>query len=266
MVSKKTILCIFFFCSALSLFSQTEWVGDFQLNGTVLVGYRGMAANVIIPENLGITEISRRAFSISNSRNITSLTIPASVTSIGDRTPFDYCNNLMQINVDERNIFFRSIDGILFNKDLTRIIRYPPAKQGQTYVIPNSVRTIGYGAFSNCINLTNITIPTSVTSIDYEAFYGCRSLINIIIPNGVTSIGYYTFGGCYSLTNIIIPDSVTYIGMNAFAYCRNLTNIIIPASVNEISGGAFGDCDALLPSVRQEIEKRFGNVFTPEGG
>lgn len=95
----------------------------------------------------------------------------------------------------------------------------------QSYVIPNTINSIGPWAFASCSRLTNITIPNVVTSIDDSAFSGCTSLTSITIPNSVTSIGREAFYGCDSLENITIPDSVTSIGSSAFNSCTNLKSI-----------------------------------------
>jgi hypothetical protein len=95
--------------------------------------------------------------------------------------------------------------------------------------IPNSVTSIGFGAFSYCTSLTNVSIPNSVTSIGDWAFYDCSSLTSVTIPNLVTSIGYNAFSYCISLTSITIPNSVTSIGSNAFKYCTTLQRAFLPA-------------------------------------
>ena len=93
-------------------------------------------------------------------------------------------------------------------------------------IIPDSVTSIGGGAFYKCRGLTNVTIGNSVMSIDAWAFYGCSKLTSVIIPDGVTSIGASTFSCCNELTSIVIPDSVTRIGASAFFDCTSLTSII----------------------------------------
>ena len=128
-----------------------------------------------------VTSIGYGAF--SNCRSLTSITIPDSVTSIGNRTgcqAFSWCSSLTNINVSDNNKNYSSIDGVLFNKDKTVIIKYPEGKESKSYKIPNSVTSIGIYAFSDyCSSLTSITIPDSVTSIGEYAFEGCRSLTNI---------------------------------------------------------------------------------------
>jgi len=107
--------------------------------------------------------------------------------------------------------------------------------------IPDSVTSIGHGAFRNCFNLTSITISDSVTSIGNSAFEGCTSLTSITIPNSVTSIGDWVFSGCTSLTNITIPNSVTSIGEATFSNCTNLTVINV-----DINNTVFSSEDGVL--------------------
>ena len=197
----------------------------------------------------------------------TSYSIPNSVTSIGIWA-FDNCDKLNQINVDTANTKFSSVNGVLFNKDKTELIRYPEGKTDTSYAIPNSVTSIDYdafcgcssltsitipngvtsiggSAFEDCSSLTSITIPNSVTSIDISTFSGCSRLASITIPNSVTSIDYAAFSGCSRLTSITIPDSVTSIGKYAFCGCSSLASITIPDSVTSIGSSAFSDCSSL---------------------
>ncbi|MBQ5873747.1 MAG: leucine-rich repeat domain-containing protein [Bacteroidales bacterium] len=97
--------------------------------------------------------------------------------------------------------------------------------------IPNSVTSIGEGAFYGCSSLTSVTIPNSVTSIESNAFEGCSSLTSISIPNSVTSIGNSAFRGCSSLTSATIGNSVTSIGAYAFDGCSFLQNVTCLAEV-----------------------------------
>ena len=164
-----------------------------------------------------VTTIGRGAFSCCNS--LTSITIPNSVVTIIGNPFYFWYGNLY----NESKAFIYE-DHVLFNKNKTTLIAY--IAREKNYTIPNSVTTIGEGAFNGCHFLTSIKIPNSVTTIGEGAFDGCKSLTSINIPNSVTTIGKSAFFGCDSLTSINIPNSVTTIGKGAFFGCRNLPSHI----------------------------------------
>ena len=213
--------------------------------------------NINIPNS--VTTIGYSAFAYCDS--LTSINIPNSVTTIGDWA-FRACKSLTSITIPNSVVIiignpfygwhgilnneskaYIYEDHVLFNKNKTTLIAYR-AKE-TNYTIPNSVTTIGEGAFSGCKSLISINIPNSVTTIGENAFGWCESLTNINIPNSVTTIGEKAFGWCESLTNINIPNSVTTIGDSAFCRCNSLTSINIPNSVKTIRGSAFFDCESL---------------------
>ena len=157
----------------------------------------------------GINEITNCAFYKCNS--LKTISIPNTVTNISTNA-FNDCSSLEKIIVEENNQKYISIEGVLYNKDKTKIIHYPVNNSINNYTIPNSITSIESYKFRGCGSLTTIEIPDSVTSIGSSAFSGCISLTNIEIPNSVTSIGEDAFSGCSSLMNITIPNSVKSIG------------------------------------------------------
>ena len=168
--------------------------------------------NLDLSDTDGLTEIPEFAFCRSDTlegcSNLLSITIPNSVTTIGDYA-FSHCENLTSVT------------------------------------IPNNVTTIGVSAFSYCENLTSVKIPDNVTEIKMNTFISCTALNSVTIGNGVTSIGASAFYNCSGLTSIEIPDSVTTIDQQAFHSCSSLTNVTIPDSVTTIGTYAFYYCENL---------------------
>ena len=211
--------------------SVTE-IGSFAFSGC------GNLKNVAIPDS--VTTISYQAF--SNCSSFSNINIPSSVTKI-DRA-FDYCSNLREIDVDESNINYKSIDGILYNKDCTELICCPGGRMTPV-TIPNSILKIGDCAFLSCDNLTGIMISENITKIGDYAFRDCRNLTSIKISDSVMQIGEGAFSYCSSLTSITIPDSVTQIAPYTFVWCKNLTDIMISSNVTIIGNNAFHGCSNL---------------------
>ena len=148
----------------------------------------GAESAVIESGTVGIADMA-----FYNCSALTSITIPDSVTSIGNGA-FLRCSGLEVISVSENNEYYTSVDGVLFNKNKTKLICCPASRKDKSYIIPDSVTSIEDYAFYGCSSLASVTIPDSVTYIGSKAFYGCTSLTSVTIPEGVTSIGECAFG------------------------------------------------------------------------
>ncbi len=138
-----------------------------------------------------------------NCKNLISIEIPDSVTTIGDYA-FSYCDSLTSIE------------------------------------IPESVTAIGDSAFRGCSSLTSIEIPDSVTTIGNCAFYECSSLTSVVIGDSVETIGKSAFYNCYGLMSVVVPASVESIGESAFKYCYKLVEVINKSSHITVVKGSTG--------------------------
>ncbi len=223
--------------------------------------------NVVFALNGQCTSIGEEAFAYCF--DLPSITIPSSVTSIGN-SAFESCRGLTTVIFAE-------------GSQLTSIGKYAfdGCSSLTSITIPASVTLIDIWAFDSCSGLTKVVIsdiaawckisfgnyaatplyeakhlylgeneitdlviPAGVTSIGEYAFYNCSGLTTVIFAEGsqLTSIGRDAFNGCSGLESITIPASVTSIGIYAFNGCSSLTSITIPASVTSIGNSAFRGC------------------------
>ena len=278
-------------------------------------GYEAMAASkeiegdVVIPssyQGLPVTSVASSGFegctlitSITLSNNIKSLEYHAFKGCISLTTVyfsktvsflqgviFEGCLRLERIEVDSQNEHYSSLDGVLFNKNQTTLLRCPLNKRG-TYRVPDGVTSIASWAFSHCEFLTEITLPDSLLVIDYGAFDHCICLLSILVPERVSFIGDNAFTSCLALSSIDVDDENTHycsvngvlydyyeeiliafpagikgeydiepgtieIARYAFASCTSLTSINIAEGVIAIDEYAFDSCSKLthvtLPS------------------
>ena len=208
----------------------------------------------------GVEYIDNNAF--GECFELTEIKIPESISLIsGD--PFSGCTGLESISVDKTSLYYSDVSGVLFDKELNTLVRYPCAKEGTEYIIPTSVTEIGASAFDGCGELIYIGVPQGVTYIGEQAFNYCLKLKSIEIPDGVTAIEDATFLGCVALESIDIPDSVTRIGALAFGKCTGLKEITIPDSVTDIRSESIIDCGDIVIKYRGETysESKFSGLF-----
>ena len=175
--------------------------------------------NVILSES--VKSIGKDAF--SDCYDLTEITIPSGVSHIAEEAFGTF--SLKSITVSPGNRFFKDIDGVLFSKDGTQLLRFPSKKRATVYTIPRCVTYIAAGAFYFCDFPEEIVIPNGVTSMGNSAFVYCDDLRSIVLPTGLTNIGHNSFSGCESLESVSIPRSVTNIEMFAFNGCSNLAYV-----------------------------------------
>lgn len=154
-----------------------------------------------------------------------------------DPDAFDWSQRLKRFEADPENSAFRSIDGVLYSKDLKTLVRVPCYYDGELS-IPSGVATIGKSACKHC-RLSKIVLPDSVVTIETEAFSWCMSLSAAYIGSGVKSIGDNAFTCCYPLEKIDLPKTLKTIGSRAFAGCYCLKSVDLPQGLTKIGTGAF---------------------------
>ncbi len=159
---------------------------------------------------------------------IKSITIPASVESL--KYLFSNEGNVLEEINFEQNSKLKVIDTYAFY-----------CCQFSEIAIPETVESIGDGAFLGCNKLESIDIPDSVKTIGGDAFNGCNSLSEVFIGKGLITIGNDAFAYCKILEEISIPDNVTSIGAEALAYCPNLKTVTIGKGVTSIGDNVFKD-------------------------
>lgn len=172
-----------------------------------MTGYTGKESRIFIPATYNgkaVTSIGSSAF--YGCKNINMISIPSSVNDIEDGALY-YGSEFEWISVDNDNLYFLSIDGILYNDDMTILYACPANAVDESYDIPYGVTTIKSNAFSNCISLETVTIPKTVYRIGASAFADCEELMKIRIPEEVTYIGTSAFDGCDNLSLEVYEDS-----------------------------------------------------------
>ena len=201
--------------------------------------------HVLLPESL--LDIDHEVF-----ESLTTIHIPRNVRSI-NRTSGLYGCPLSGITVDADNPYFCAKDGVLFNKDMTKLICYPMKKEGVSYSVPSGVSIIGSCAFYST-KLTEVLFPESLRVIEGSAFrYARRLSESLVLPSGLLEIGWDTFQYCESLSSITIPASVTSIG-NAMCNGTNLQEFEV-----ESESAFYKSVDGVLFDYSGEILVNYPN-------
>ena len=237
--------------------------------------------------NEGVAKIEDSAFVFCLS--LEQIKLPQSLTSIGSgvfgdctslisielpdnaiisSSTFRGCKNLSKIVLSDTNNNYIVKNGILYNKNITRILCYPAGIKDTEFFVPDTVKTIGDFAFYGTKALESINIPDSVTNIGTDAFGECSGLKEVVIPDSVTSMGeavFYkctslekvklsvnitspnpaVFQYCSSLKEVVLPESMKFISFFMFSYCKEITNIVLPDKLNFVLRSAFQNCDNL---------------------
>ena len=261
-------------------FSNCSNLAEFVIpEGVTEIGYEAFSecdnlVGVVIPE--GVTEIGESAFFSCN--HLGEIEIPDSIALIGEEAFFD-CKSLKKIEVSGNNQNYKSVDGVLYSKDGTVLIKYPAGKNTEEFEVPYGVETIEGNAFYDARNLDEITISDSVTDIS-EAFVFCYNLETVNIGAGVTSVTGKDFSECSNITTITVSNQNEYytVGNDGVLYTKDgktialypngdtRTTYTVPSSVEYIENIALCDADNLSQVVFPDDGAAwyYGNIYSFE--
>ncbi len=239
--------------------------GTFEFPAGVL-GFRGIAGSKKLTSvvlNEGLSRIETGAF--QDCALLTSIGIPDSVELVGE-SPFAGCDSLQTVHIGKNaavspsigegcpvltsfdvsaeNPYVASLDGVLFLRDMKKLIRFPMGKAG-TYSVPASVEKIGASAFADCTGLTGVGMGNGVLELEAGVFSGCTRLAGVTLSSSIGSLPSSTFAYCGSLTELTLPSALYGIGDLAFFFCEKLRSITLPSTVASIGNGAFYGCGAM---------------------
>ena len=196
--------------------------------------------------------------------SLTTFHVPATLIDLSVNGYFDafyYVDTLREFTVDPDNQYYTAQDGVLYNKEMTTLLKYPRASRMEEYTMPDSVTSFngissdylkkvtlspkittipGWG-FNDCGNLETIELPEGLEYISYYAFQSCSKLNRVVIPDGVTALYEWTFNNCESLTDITLPDTMEHIE-DAFVRCSTLKQIRLPSHLKRLTDHAFQEC------------------------
>jgi hypothetical protein len=236
----------------------SEWCYKLENGGVYIDSYlkNTDSDTFIIPDSIdGYPVIGIVGLNLNEENVVKTVIIPQTVKFI-DGSVNDRSCNLEQILVNENNPYFCSVDGVVYDKEMTTIYLVPSGRTG-VFVIPDSVQHINPFAFDSCSKLEKVILPNTMISIGQFAFYQCRSLKSINLPDSITSIGRRAFYGA-GLEEVTLPANLGVLEEEVFACNNRLKKVSIPEGVITIKKMAFFHCGALrsvtLPSTVKKIE------------
>lgn len=222
-------------------FSGMAYLTQLSLPSTLkrvnMLGFRVASRLTAINLPAALTYIGDGAFIGAN--KVPDVTIGKNVTYVGKRA-FAQCTALNDINVDAANPNFASLNGVLYNKDLTVLKTYPSGRKDTTFTVPLSVNTLEGGAFAANTYLRTVELHSGITTLGVGVWQQCSGLTRMNFPvNGPSELPEATFLQCTRLSSITLPKTIKSIGAQCFQLCTNLTAITIPSRVESIGENAF---------------------------
>ncbi len=232
-----------------------------------LCAYYGEETVLDIPEELGgnsVTAITTGAF--ANNTSLLQINVGNSVVNVAEgafsgctalekvslgngvavvyASSFDACPALKEIEVSVANVGYSSVDGVLYTRDKSELVRCPQGLSAEEFVVPTGTSLVGEGAFRKCSGVSAVVLPEGC-ELSPSAFFYCDNMQAFSFEGAVSTVPDYCFFGCVLLEEIALPEGVESLGEYAFFGCVGLRKISVPATVTAISDTAFECCTSI---------------------
>lgn len=237
--------------------AKSDWTGELCI--PTEVSYEGQTYTV--------TSIDADAF--RDNTALTKVTIPQTVKSMGFGVEYGFyrnlfvgCTALESIEVEEGNPVLSAVDGVLFDKEKTKLFTYPAAASRTSYTVPEGVTWIEGEAFAYNPHLIKVSLPDDVTDLGFSAFYGCTYLEEVRLSSNLNAMAGFLFANCEHLKSVTIPEGVTFLGDRVFSGCTSLTSIVMPESVTSAFDAVFENCTSLKSvTLSPNLDKIYFHLF-----
>ena len=233
-----------------------------DVSETIFVSGDCEDGELVIPETKDgatVTEVY-----LENEKDVKTIKIPATVKKI----TIINCPNIASYEVAEDNPYLCSVDGVIYDKDMKTVLRYPPAKEDTEFKVPDTVETIGESAFACAKNLKKTDLPDGLITIKEWAFSDTE-ISSFNLPESLIEIFSYAFANNTSLTSITLPASLKRI-IDPFRGCSSLREIVVlhehPDEDNLSASGPDPDRDlySQMFSILGSVMSKDISIYVPD--
>ena len=236
------------------------WSYETNSNGTLTItGYSGTETKVTVPATIGgksVSGIGNSAF--YNNRKLEEMTVSEGIQTIGwhaftsstikkiylpaSLNTFGSCSRMYKLEgiyVGSGNQSYKDVDGVLYNKNMTTLVKYPAQKTATTFTVPDGVTKVDYNSVDCNTSLQKVVLPDSVKEVRMDAFSGCSKLSEVTLPEQCESVGQFAFSGT-ALTSFYIPAALDTLGAGAFMNTKISSMTVSPQNTKFYLDGKGG--------------------------
>jgi len=246
--------------------------GEYVIPDTVTsVGYNTFGNSMVEKITIGKGITSLGYFAFDSCPNLTTVIFSEKIMDISVYA-FDECGKLAEFIMDENNPWFKTQDGVLYNKNMTTLVLYPLAKPG-AFTIPDSVNDLLYSPFSGRTKITSCTLGHGIRTLPQASFFWCPELTEVILNEELEEYEQMAIGACDKLTKIeISANSSRFVSVDGILFSKDKKTIVaypsgkegeykLPAEVTTIGGGAFAGAHFEQMKVGSTVTKIEGYAF-----